>query len=55
MVTDGDELSQPAIKEQPIAPPSLLARIAGPHVPVASAGDQTPKIASAAHPPYVSS
>lgn len=52
LVTDSDEFTPHAIKEQPNAPPSLLSRIAGSHIKPAS--NQIPKNAVAVHPVYVS-
>jgi len=51
LVTDSDEHSHRAIKEQPTAPPSLLSRIAGPLTPATSV--QTPKVVATAHPPQL--
>ncbi len=52
LVTDGDELSVQTTTEQSNTPPSLLSRIAGPLIQVAS--DKVPKNTAAIHNLYVS-
>jgi THO complex subunit 4 len=49
LVTDNDELSPETTKEQPNTPPSLLSRIAGPRIQVASV--QAPNNAATTQPP----